>query len=76
MKALVWHGRFDMKCDTVPDPEIQDENDIIIKVTSTAICGSDLHIYDGYAPMMEKGDIIGHEFMGEVVDVWPQCKQA
>ena len=69
MKALVWHGRYDMKCDNVPDPEIQDENDIIIKVTSTAICGSDLHLYDAYAPMIEKGDILGHEFMGEVVDV-------
>jgi threonine dehydrogenase-like Zn-dependent dehydrogenase len=69
MKALVWHGRYHMQCDTVPDPEIVDQNDMIVKVTSTAICGSDLHLYDSYAPMMEKGDILGHEFMGEVVDV-------
>ncbi len=69
MKALVWHGRYDVKCDTVPDPVIEHERDAIIKVTSTAICGSDLHLYDGYIPTMEKGDILGHEFMGEVVDV-------
>lgn len=69
MKALVWHGRYNMQCDTVPDPSIVDQNDMIIKVTSTAICGSDLHLFDGYAPAMEKGDILGHEFMGEVVEV-------
>lgn len=69
MKALVWHGRYNMQCDTVPDPEIIADTDMIIKVTATAICGSDLHLYDAYAPEMEKGDILGHEFMGEVVDV-------
>ncbi len=69
MKALVWHGRYDVKCDTVPDPKIEADRDAIIKVTSTAICGSDLHLYDGYIPTMEKGDILGHEFMGEVVEV-------
>ena len=69
MKALVWHGRYDVKCDTVPDPVIEHDRDAIIKVTSTAICGSDLHLYDGYIPTMEKGDILGHEFMGEVVEV-------
>lgn len=69
MKALVWHGRYNMQCDTVPDPVIQADEDIIVKVTRTAICGSDLHLYDSVAPMMEKGDILGHEFMGEVVDV-------
>lgn len=68
MKALVWHGRYDMRCDTVPDPEIIDRNDMIVKVTSTAICGSDLHLYDSYAPMMKEGDVLGHEFMGEVVE--------
>lgn len=69
MKALVWHGRYDMKCDTVPDPEIIADTDMIVKVTRTAICGSDLHIYDHYAPAMERGDILGHEFMGEVVEI-------
>ena len=69
MKALVWHGRYDMRCDTVPDPVIEQDRDAIIKVTSTAICGSDLHLYDAYIPTMEKGDIVGHEFMGEVVEV-------
>lgn len=58
-----------MRCDTVPDPRIEDARDIIVKVTSTAICGSDLHLYDGYIPAMESGDVLGHEFMGEVVDV-------
>jgi threonine dehydrogenase-like Zn-dependent dehydrogenase len=65
----VWHGRSDVRCDTVPDPRIEDARDIIVKVTSTAICGSDLHLYDGYIPAMESGDVLGHEFMGEVVDV-------
>ncbi len=69
MKALVWHGRYDVRCDTVPDPRIEQDRDAIVKVTSTAICGSDLHLYDAYIPTMEKGDILGHEFMGEVVEV-------
>jgi threonine dehydrogenase-like Zn-dependent dehydrogenase len=69
MRALVWHGRNDVRLDTVPDPTIEDPRDAIVKVTSTAICGSDLHLYDGYIPAMEKGDILGHEFMGEVVEV-------
>ena len=69
MKALVWHGRNDVRLDTVPDPVIEAPRDAIVKVTSTAICGSDLHLYDGYIPAMEKGDILGHEFMGEVVEV-------
>jgi len=68
MKALCWHGKEKVQIDTVPDPAIQDPGDIILKVTSTAICGSDLHLYDGYVPTMQKGDILGHEFMGEVVD--------
>ena len=68
MKALCWHGRGDIRCDTVPDPTIEDARDIILKVTSCAICGSDLHLMDGQMPTMESGDILGHEFMGEVVD--------
>lgn len=75
MKALVWHGRAHMQCDTVPDPKIIAPTDMIIKVTSTAICGSDVHIYDGYAPAMESGDILGHEFMGEVVEVGAEVKK-
>ncbi len=69
MKAVCWHGAMDMRVETVPDPEIINPRDAIIKITSTAICGSDLHIYDGFIPTMQSGDIIGHEFMGEVVDV-------
>ncbi len=69
MKALTWHGKHDVRVDTVPDPKIQAESDVIIKVTSTAICGSDLHLYDGLMPTMESGDILGHEPMGEVVEV-------
>lgn len=69
MKALTWHGRNDVRIDNVPDPTIKDPNDIILKITSTAICGSDLHILDGMVPTMQKGDILGHEFMGEVVEV-------
>jgi threonine dehydrogenase-like Zn-dependent dehydrogenase len=69
MKALRWHGKHDIRCDSVPDPEIEDGRDAIIKVTSCAICGSDLHLYDGFMPGMESGDIMGHEFMGEVVEV-------
>jgi threonine dehydrogenase-like Zn-dependent dehydrogenase len=71
MQALCWHGKGDVRIDTVPDPKIQDARDIIVRVTSTAICGSDLHLLDGYMPTMESGDILGHEFMGEVVEVGP-----
>lgn len=69
MKALVWHGKGKVQIDTVDDPKIQNPGDIVIKVTTTAICGSDLHLLDGYVPEMEKGDVLGHEFMGEVVDI-------
>jgi threonine dehydrogenase-like Zn-dependent dehydrogenase len=69
MKALTWHGKSDMRCESVPDPKIEDGRDAIIKVTACAICGSDLHIYDGVIPSMESGDVVGHECMGEVVDV-------
>ncbi len=73
MKALCWYGKHDVRVETVPDPTILNKRDAIVKVTSTAICGSDLHLYDGYIPTMEKGDILGHEFMGEVVEVGPEC---
>ena len=76
MKALVWHGTADIRYDTVPDPEIEQPRDAIVKVTSCAICGSDLHLYDHVMPGMEKGDIMGHEFMGEVVDVGAEAKSA
>ena len=69
MKALTWHGKHDVRIDNVDDPGIVNPRDAIIKVTSTAICGSDLHLYDGYIPTMKAGDVLGHEFMGEVVEV-------
>ncbi|MBD1915710.1 MULTISPECIES: zinc-dependent alcohol dehydrogenase [Cyanophyceae] len=71
MKAVCWHGTHDVRVDTVPDPTILNPRDAIIKVTSTAICGSDLHLYDGFIPTMQSGDILGHEFMGEVVETGP-----
>jgi len=74
MKALCWHGANDVRVDTVPDPKIINPRDAIIKITSTAICGSDLHIYDGFIPSMESGDILGHEFMGEVVELGSAVK--
>ncbi len=69
MKALCWHGKGDIRCDTVPDPKIQDKRDAIIKVTACAICGSDLHLMNGIIPTMQSGDILGHETMGEVVEL-------
>ena len=69
MKALCWHGKNDIRYDTVPDPRIEDSRDAIIKMTSCAICGSDLHLFNGFVPGMLSGDIMGHEFMGEVVEV-------
>ncbi len=69
MKALTWHGQHDIRCETVPDPTIEDGRDAVIKVTACAICGSDLHIYQGSIPEMESDDVIGHEAMGEVVEV-------
>lgn len=68
MKALCWHGKEDVRVETVPDPVIEDPRDAIIRVTATAICGSDLHLYGALVPTLEKGDILGHEFMGEVVE--------
>jgi len=69
VKALTWHGKGDIRCDTVPDPRIEDGRDVIIKVTACAICGSDLHLMGGFMPTMESGDILGHETMGEVIEV-------
>jgi threonine dehydrogenase-like Zn-dependent dehydrogenase len=74
MKANCWFDQYDVRVEDVPDPKILDPRDAVVKITSTAICGSDLHLYDGYIPTMEKGDILGHEFMGEVVEVGPQVK--
>jgi threonine dehydrogenase-like Zn-dependent dehydrogenase len=69
MKAIVWHGKEDVRCDNVPDPKIEQPSDIIVRITSTAICGSDLHLYDGLMPTMKSGDILGHEPMGIVEEV-------
>jgi threonine dehydrogenase-like Zn-dependent dehydrogenase len=69
MRANVWSGRNTVQVENVPDPKILNDRDAIVRITSTAICGSDLHLYDGYIPTMKKGDILGHEFMGEVVEV-------
>jgi len=69
MRAVCWYGVNDVRVENVPDPQIINPHDAVVKITSTAICGSDLHLYDGYIPTMRKGDILGHEFMGEIVDV-------
>jgi threonine dehydrogenase-like Zn-dependent dehydrogenase len=71
MRANVWSGRNKVQVENVPDPKIINRDDAIVKISSTAICGSDLHLYDGYIPTMERGDILGHEFMGEVVETGP-----
>lgn len=75
MRALVWNGTNDIRCETVDDPSIEDPKDCILKVSSTAICGSDLHLMDGVIPKMKEGDILGHEFMGEVVEVGADVKR-
>ena len=75
MKALCWHGVGDVRVDTVPDPQILDPKDIIIPVTASGICGSDLHLYDGLMPTMEEGDVIGHEPMGIVVELGAEVKK-
>ena len=69
MRATLWMGKKDVRVEHVPDPTILDPGDAIVKISSTAICGSDLHLFNGFVPTMEKGDILGHEFMGEVVEV-------
>lgn len=75
MKAVTWHGKQNVEVEKVPDPRILNSSDAIIQITSTAICGSDLHLYGGFIPTMEKGDILGHEFMGEVVEVGKNVKK-
>ncbi|MBD0334067.1 MAG: glutathione-dependent formaldehyde dehydrogenase [Cyanobacteria bacterium Co-bin13] len=75
MKAVCWRGATDVRLETVPDPKILNPRDAILRVTATTICGSDLHIYDGYIPTMQPGDIIGHEFMGEVVEIGSEVKK-
>jgi threonine dehydrogenase-like Zn-dependent dehydrogenase len=74
MRANCWMGKNDVRIQNVPDPELLNPRDAIVRITSTAICGSDLHLYDGFVPTMEKGDILGHEFMGEIVDVGDEVK--
>src|SRR4051812_17268810 len=74
MKANCWMGKKRVAVEQVPDPKILNAHDAIIRVTSTAICGSDLHLYNGFIPTMERGDILGHEFMGEVVEVGREVK--
>lgn len=74
MRAVQWMGKTDVQVGDVPDPQLLNRQDAIVKVTSTAICGSDLHMYGGFVPTMEKGDVVGHEFMGEVVEVGPDVQ--
>jgi threonine dehydrogenase-like Zn-dependent dehydrogenase len=71
MRANCWYGKKDVRVEQVPDPKILNRRDAIVKITSTAICGSDLHLYNGFMPTMVKGDILGHEFMGEIVETGP-----
>jgi threonine dehydrogenase-like Zn-dependent dehydrogenase len=74
MRANCWYGKRDVRVEQVPDPKILNRKDAIVKISSTAICGSDLHLYNGFMPTMEKGDILGHEFMGEIVETGPDVK--
>src|SRR5579871_4397704 len=74
MKATCWYGAQDMRVEEVPDPHLINPRDAIVRITSTAICGSDLHMYGGMIPTMMQGDIVGHEFMGEVMEVGPGIK--
>jgi len=75
MRANCWTGRNSVEVQDVPDPKILNRKDAIVRITSTAICGSDLHLYDGYIPTMKRGDVLGHEFMGEVVEVGPDVER-
>jgi threonine dehydrogenase-like Zn-dependent dehydrogenase len=74
MQAVCWYGKGDVRVETVPEPRLCNPRDAIVKTTLTAICGSDLHLYDGYIPTMKQGDILGHEFMGEIVEVGDEVK--
>ena len=75
MRALTYHGARDVRVESVPDPVIQEPDDVILRVTATAICGSDLHLYRGKIPATEDGDIFGHEFMGIVEEVGPEVTE-
>lgn len=75
MKALCWHGKNDIRYETVPDPQIEHPRDAIINVSSCAICGSDLHLFHHFIPAMESGDVVGHEFMGEVMEVGSETRE-
>jgi len=75
MKAVVWHGTNDIRVERVPDPHVLNPRDAVVRITSSAICGSDLHLLNGFIPTMERGDILGHEFMGEVVEVGSEIKK-
>ncbi|MFL6577203.1 MAG: alcohol dehydrogenase catalytic domain-containing protein, partial [Povalibacter sp.] len=75
MRALCWIGVNDLRVETVKDPEIINPHDVILKVRKTTTCGSDLHFIDGYIPTMKEGDVIGHEFMGEIVDTGREVKK-
>ena len=72
MLALTYHGSHDVRVETVPDPILQEPDDVILKITATAICGSDLHLYRGKIPELKDGDILGHEFMGRVIEAGPE----
>jgi len=74
VRAITWQGRNSVEVSDVPEPKILNRRDAIVKISSTAICGSDLHLYDGYIPTMKRGDVVGHEFMGEVTDVGPDVQ--
>jgi threonine dehydrogenase-like Zn-dependent dehydrogenase len=74
MRANTWAGRNKVEVRDVPDPRILNKRDAIVRITSTAICGSDLHLVDGYVPTMQDGDVMGHEFMGEVIEVGPDVQ--
>src|SRR5471030_808717 len=75
MKAVCWYGKRDMRVEHVPDPRILNPRDCVVRITRSAICGSDLHLYNGFIPTMEQGDIVGHEFMGEVVEIGREVKK-
>lgn len=75
MRALCWNGVNDLRVETVPDPTIINPRDVILQVKLSTTCGSDLHFIDGYIPTLEAGDVIGHEFMGEIVEVGPEVRK-
>ena len=74
MRAATWTGVNEVSVETVPDPQILNDHDVILRVRRTTTCGSDLHLLGGYIPFMRAGDVLGHEFMGEVVEVGPECR--